>query len=116
MRLSNWIGGGALLVVVGLLAALLVVLVNVLDGGIELRVAGQVEVTGALEPQEANVTLEIPEPVLVELSEGVDVQAQVERMPGTWSELGVLLPARWNLLTGELEWRYVDGEDAEEPG
>jgi len=47
----------------------------------------------------------VPEPVPVELpGGGLDVRATF-RVPCPHCGEGVLLPVRWNLLTGEITWR-----------
>jgi len=64
--MERWIGTIALTLVVGLLAAILLVLLGLGGGGIQLRLAGPIEIQGATGPQELRVVLTVPEGVRVE--------------------------------------------------
>jgi len=99
-----------LLVVAGLLTAVLIVLVRVMEDGVQLHIAHPVEITGSMDPQEAQVTVVLAEPVVLEMSEEVDVRARLEGGDVYPCESGILLPVRWNMLTGRLEWECVEQE------
>lgn len=117
---NRWVLSGALMLVVGLLAALLVMVVGLATRGLTVRLAGPValqdpvgvNVRGAIalhEPVEvavAELALNLPQPLLVEAApSGMNVRAAIEGLSCPQCEKGLLLPVRWNLFTGEIVWR-----------
>ena len=103
--------------VVGLLAALLVIVVGLATRGIRvevaepLRISGPVAIGGSITvPEPISVTVDameirVPNPVAVELpGSTLDVRTTLGA-PCPHCGEGVLLPVRWNLLTGEITWR-----------
>ncbi len=108
MKAGNWIVGGTLIVVACLLAAVLIVLVRVMEDGVQLRIAQPVELGGSMDPQEAHVTVVLAEPVVLEVSDEIQLRAHLEGLDADPCETGMLLPVRWNILTGRLEWECVE--------
>jgi len=105
--MERWTGAIALTLVVGLLAAILVVLLGLEGGGIQFHLAGPIEIQGASGPQELRVVLTIPEGVRVEA--GGEAQAtlrtSVEGIPCPVCGEGVMVPVKWNPFSGEITWR-----------
>ena len=105
--MERWTGAIALTLVVGLLAAILLVLLGLGGGGIQLRLAGPIEIQGATGPQELRVVLTLPEGVRVEA--GGEAQAtlrtSLEGIPCPVCGEGVMVPVKWNPFTGEISWR-----------
>ncbi len=112
--MTRWLAAGSLLVVAGLLAGLLVVLMGLVERGVTLRIEGPLELAGEPQTQELFVTLQLPEPVKVELADELELRTQVQGLPCPHCEGGMLLPVRWNLLSGELVWRCVGCEETAE--
>ncbi len=109
--MARWLAAGALLVVAGLLAALLVALLGLMEHGVTFRLDGPVELVGEAQKQQLVVDLRLAEPVRLDLGGPHEVRASVQgvRCPGC--EGGTLLPSRWNLLTGEITWRCMGCEE-----
>lgn len=112
--MTRWLAVGALLSVVGLLAGLLIVLLALVQQGVTLRIEGPIEIAGEPQTQDLHVTLELSEPLTLDLADVLDVRTHVQGIPCSTSEGGMLLPVRWNLLSGEIAWECVDwaGEEA----
>ncbi len=98
-----------LIVLVGLLAGVLFVLVDVSQRGIRLELAGTVNVTGM--PSEVGlsmgqpVTLVLEDPANLSVSgpDGAAIPATLSLI--SCSECGApMLPVRWNPWSGEIEW------------
>lgn len=105
-RSTRW---AAWVLVCGLLAAILVVLIGITQHGIRIEYAGDVRIVGM--PSE--IALRMPEPVQLEMPNGAQLTASVS--DGTDIPLsitlltcpqcgGPLLPTRWNVFTGEIDW------------
>lgn len=115
--MNRWTVAAGLWIIAGLLTALLVVVVGLSTRGIRvevgepLRISGPLTIGGSITVQEPiAVTVEameirVPQPVALELPGGaLEVQATFGPPCPQCGE-GVLLPVRWNLLTGEITWR-----------
>jgi hypothetical protein len=116
----RWLLAGALIVVVGLLGALLVLVAGLATRGLTVRLAGPVELQDPLgvtvrgeialpEPVEValnDVSVRLPQPLLVQASPTeLAVRAAIAGLSCPQCEEGLLIPVRWNLLTGEITWR-----------
>ncbi len=108
--MARWLAAGALLVVAGLLAGLLVVLLGLVEHGVTLRLHGPIELAGEPQTQQLNVDLRLTEPIRADLGGPLDLRATVQGIPCPDCDGGTLLPLRWNLLTGEITWRCVGCE------
>ncbi|MGY4707352.1 hypothetical protein ACVNPS_06315 [Candidatus Bipolaricaulota sp. J31] len=98
----------------GLMAFAAFTLREIQRGGIAVKLAGPLRIESS--PQEGKLSVAIQGTVELVLngSEGGELKARVEgalfpRCPG-----GILIPVRWNLLSGEIVWRCV-AEDAASP-
>ncbi|HIP99126.1 TPA: hypothetical protein EYH33_01080 [Candidatus Bipolaricaulota bacterium] len=105
--MERWTGAIALTLVVGLLAAILLVLLGLGGGGIQLRLAGPIEIQGATGPQELRVVLTLPEGVRVEAGgeSQATLRTSLEGIPCPVCGEGVMVPVKWNPFTGEISWR-----------
>ena len=116
--MNRWVLGAALVAVIGLLASLLVMVVILASRGISVHLAEPIRISGPLivggtiavdEPIAVSmdvVEIRVPQPVSVELPlSALDVRATLAGAPCPHCAEGVLLPVRWNLLTGEIIWR-----------
>jgi hypothetical protein len=101
----------AILAVVGCLAAILVFLVSVSRDGIRISISGDIRALGI--PQE--ITLRIAEPVLLSMPDGTTLAATVTGAKTGPVALAFstalcptcgssMLPVRFNVLTGKIEW------------
>ncbi|MCX7750079.1 MAG: zf-TFIIB domain-containing protein [Candidatus Bipolaricaulota bacterium] len=113
----RWVLGLGILVVVGLLAALLVLTWGIATRGVRvevveplriqgpLAVGGTIGVEGPVEVGMGAVELRVGAPLRVEAPPGpFEVRASLGGAPCPRCG-GTLLPVRWNLLTGEITWR-----------
>ncbi|MBU0596010.1 hypothetical protein KJ567_04950 [Candidatus Bipolaricaulota bacterium] len=98
-----------LIVLVGLLAGVLFVLVDISQNGILLELAGSVDVTGMSDQVELTmgqpVTLVLEEPANLSVSgpDGGALPATLSLLP--CPECGApMLPVRWNPWTGKIDW------------
>ena len=98
-----------LIALVGLLAGVLFVLVDISQNGIRLELAGSVDVTGMTDQVQLTmrdpVTLVLEDPANLSVSgpNGAAVPATLSLLP--CSECGApMLPVRWNPWTGEIDW------------
>ena len=98
-----------LFAVIGLLAAILVILIQVSRNGIRISYSGDLQVVGM--PNE--IALRMTEPVELTMPEGTKLTAAFpdgESIPLAISLVpcpacgGSMVPVRWNLLTGAIEW------------
>ncbi len=109
--MARWLAAGALLVVAGLLAGLLVALLGLMEHGVTLRLDGPVELAGEPQTQKLIVDLRLTEPVRAELGGPLDMRASIQGTACPDCDGGALLPIRWNLLTGEITWRCMGCEE-----
>ena len=105
--MERWIGIIALVLVVGLLAAILAMLLGAGGEGIKLQFSGPIEIRGGTGPQELRVLLTVPEGIRVEA--GGEAQASLrttlEGVPCPNCGDGVMVPVRWNPFTGDITWK-----------
>lgn len=106
------------MILIALLTSLLVIGIGLARHGIRvqlaepIRIAGPLTVGGTIAVEEPiavtmeGVEIRLPQPVSVELpTSTLDVRATLGGAPCPRCGEGVLLPVRWNLLTGEITWR-----------
>ena len=107
MAMERWTGAIALVLVVGLLAAILGLLIGLGGGGIRLQLAGPIVIEGTSGPQELKVLLTVPDGIKIEA--GGEAQASLrttlEGIPCSHCGDGVMVPVRWNPFTGDITWR-----------
>jgi len=105
--MERWLGLGALLVVAGLLAAILVMLIGLGNQGIAVKLSGPIVIEGASGPQELKVILSVPEGISIEAGGQAEasLRTTLEGIPCPNCEDGVMVPVRWNPFTGEITWR-----------
>jgi hypothetical protein len=105
-RTLRWI---ALAVVIGLLLAILIVMIPMSRNGIQISYSGDVRIVGM--PDE--IRLRMDEPVRLTMPDGTELTAafpEGQSIPVAISLVlcptcgGGMVPARWNLFTGEIEW------------
>ncbi len=95
----------AVIALIGLLAGMLIVLIQFSKDGLALHVSGEVGLTNAT----AGVNLVMPDPVSL-IATGPDKEA----IPTDFSVLrcpecgGDMIPVRYNLFTGDITWRCID--------
>jgi hypothetical protein len=110
----------AILAAVGLLAAILVFLVSVSRNGIRISISGDIRAVGI--PQE--IVLRIAEPVLLSMPDGTTLAATVTGAKTGPVALAFsttlcptcgssMLPVRFNILTGKIEWACPQCDAAE---
>lgn len=114
-RSIRWV---ALVAVCGLLIAILVLLAGITRHGIRIEYAGDVRIVGM--PSE--IALRMEEPVRLTMPNGTQLTASLSdgaSIPVAVTLLtcpecgGTLLPTRWNVFTGEIDWTCPTcGEDA----
>lgn len=116
--MNRWLLGTGFVVVVGLLTSLLVLGIVLATRGISVQLAEPIHISGPLTIG-GNITVQepiavtmdameirVPQPVAVALPrDTLDVRATLGGAPCPRCGEGVLLPVRWNLLTGEIVWR-----------
>jgi hypothetical protein len=101
----------AIVAVVGLLAAIMVFLVSISRNGIHIEYSGDVRVIGM--PQE--IALRLAEPVTLTMPDGAKLTATVSGAQSApvalaFSDIlcpecgGSMLPVRFNVLTGKIDW------------
>jgi hypothetical protein len=116
-RTVRWI---AVIAVIGLLAAILVVLIQVNRNGIQISYSGDLKIVGM--PDE--IALRMAEPVRLTMPEGTQLTAAFpdgQSIPLSISLAagpdgdGTLIPARWNPFTGVIEWRRLSSDETSSP-
>jgi len=107
----------AAVAIVGLLAAILALLFGIARDGIRIEHTGTVDLTGMVErvglTMSEPIVLTMPEPgrLITTGPDGTAVPISVEL--ATCPECGgAMVPVRWNLWTGEIEWRCRDCGEA----
>lgn len=99
----------AFIALIGLLAGLLFILVEINREGVTIHLAGQIELANATTGVTGEVSLVMSEPVSL-----VATGTSEAPIPANLSVLtcpqcgGSMLPVRWNLWNGEIEWRCLD--------
>ncbi len=96
-----------LVAMIAVFAGLMYVLVGVQRDGIRIRVEGDVMLGSSNSEGPARVELVMPEAVqLVGAAEDGSVSAEIGifNCPGCG---GAMVPSRWSLLSGEIEWQCV---------
>lgn len=99
----------ALVALIGLLATITALLVRIGHDGITIRLGGQVEVVNATTGVTGEVSLVMPTPVNL-----IATGPQEEPIPANLAVIscpqcgGSMLPVRWNLWSGKIEWRCLD--------
>ncbi len=83
--------------------------------GIPIRVVVSGAIDAKVEPTEVSLRLEGPVEIVVQAPEG-GLSAKVEGALFPKCEEGVLIPVRWNPLTGEVTWKCVPQEKAQPQG
>lgn len=114
---NRWFLAVGLTIIVGLLTALFVIVLSLATRGISvqltepIRISGPLAIGGNITVQEPiavaveAMEIRVPQPVSVELpGSPLDVRATFGA-PCPQCGKGVLLPVRWNVLTGEITWR-----------
>ena len=98
-----------LAVLISLLSAIIVLLVQIGRDGIPIRLGGQVEVVNAATGVTGEVSLVMPTPVNL-----IATGPQEEPIPANLAVTacpqcgGSMLPVRWNLWSGKIEWRCLE--------
>jgi hypothetical protein len=89
-----------------LLAAILAVLLLITTQGIRIEHTGSVALTGMAD----DVSLRMADPVVLQMPDAVQLNATSNEFPISLDLVscpecgGAMLPVRWNLWTGEIEW------------
>jgi ribosomal protein S27AE len=97
-----------LAVLTGLLISTFVLLFKISHDGIAIRLTGRVEVTNATTGVTGEVSLVMPNPVSL-----IATGPRQEPIPANLSLIpcpkcgGTMLPVRFNLWTGAIEWRCL---------
>ena len=109
----------AILATVGLLVAILIFVISVSRNGIHISYSGDVRIVGI--PQE--IALRMDEPILLSMPDGTTLAATVtgaQTGPVTLAFAAAvcptcgssMLPVRFNVLTGKIEWACPQCEAA----
>jgi hypothetical protein len=116
-RAVRWI---AVVTVIGLLAAILIMLVQVSRDGIRITYSGDLQIVGM--PDE--IALRMDEPVRLTmpegaqlttgLSDGQSIPLSISLAAGPNCD-GPMIPVRWNPFTGKIEWRCLSSDDTSGP-
>ena len=99
----------ALIVLIGLLATVLAVLWQINREGVTVHLSGQVKLTDAATGVVGEVSLVMSEPVSL-----IATGPQEAPIPANLSVVpcpqcgGNMLPVRWNLFSGEIQWRCLE--------
>lgn len=111
-KIERVLGLVALCVLLGLVAALLLVFLRIERRGIILRVEGPIQaVVVGPSLEELKVTLTLPQTVALDVRARAQVEGAVQAelgglgIPCPKCGEGVLLPVRWSLWSGEITWR-----------
>lgn len=102
----------ALITLIGLLAGLLIVLLQVTRHGVTIQLVGPVELTmpdGVVLTMPGEITLTMPQAVdIIATGPGgkpMPVELAVFPCPQCG---GRMIPVRWHMWSGEVEWRCLD--------
>ena len=99
----------ALVALIGLLTTLTVFLARIGHDGIPIRLGGQVEIVNAATGVTGEVSLVMPTPVNL-----IATGPEQEPIPANLAVIacpqcgGSMLPVRWNLWSGKIEWRCLE--------
>jgi len=103
----------AAVAIVGLLAAILVLLLGIAHNGIRIEHTGSVDLAGMVDRVDLTMTepieLTMPEPgrLVTTGPDGTAVPISLELAVCPTCG-GAMVPVRWNLWTGEIAWRCRD--------
>ncbi|MCI2425103.1 hypothetical protein LM597_02515 [Candidatus Acetothermia bacterium] len=108
----------AFITLIGLLAGLLIVLSQIMEDGVTVQLVGPVKLT-----MPDGVVLTMPGEVILTMPQTVDIIATGPDGNPMPVELAVfpcpqcggrMIPIRWHLWSGEIEWRCLDCTPEEE--
>ena len=98
-----------LVALIGLLTIITVFLAQIGHDGIPIRLGGQVEIVNTATGVTGEVSLVMPNPVNL-----IATGPQEQPIPANLAIIpcpqcgGTMLPVRWNLWTGEIDWRCIE--------
>jgi predicted RNA-binding Zn-ribbon protein involved in translation (DUF1610 family) len=104
--MERWLGLGLLLLIAGLLAGILLALLDLGEQGIMVRFSGPILIGGSL-PEEWRVALTMAEPVEVDAAGTMEanLRTALSVLPCPNCAGGQLVPVRWNPFSGGITWR-----------
>ena len=111
---ERWLFVVLILVVLGILGAGVAALWGLREG-IPIRISVSGELTVEVEPTDLSLRPEGPVEVVVRIPEE-GFSAKLEGAIFPKCEDGVLIPVRWNPLTGEVSWKCVPQEEVQGAG